>query len=178
MSQSDGCAVEFEWECTEWSRHHTQGVEQSQKHQCHSVSETKTQVLPYQVGVTRKCKQFLRTYTRGVGVSNTVTWISPVSCSLTLMGLVADLKGKVGEMGPGSNWLVGVAQDRGKNDGPSVSLPLGISTLGIHWKEGGRWERESKGIRKESQKERRTVGRKKGKANSRKGREGDGVEGR
>lgn len=65
-------------------------------------------------------------------------------CSLTLMDLAADLKGKVGEMRPGSSWLVRVTQGRGRNDGPSVSLPLGISTVGVHGEEGGRWEREQR----------------------------------
>lgn len=37
-------------------------------------------------------------------VSNIVTWVSPVPCSLTSLGLAADLKGTVGEMGIGSSY--------------------------------------------------------------------------
>lgn len=91
-------------------------------------------------------------------VSNIVTWVRPVPCSLTLMGLAADLKGKVGEMGPGSCWLLRVAQGRGRNDGP---LELAHREF-MGRKEGGKKER-AKGVRKESQEERRTAGRKKGK---------------
>lgn len=145
VSQSDGCALESEWECTEWTRHRTQGLKQSKTSVSLSIRNQSSSSSLSSWGdweiqtIFENLKQGTLECHR---VSNIVTWVSPVPCSLTLVGLAADLKGKVGETGPGISWLVRVAQGRGRNDGPSVSLPLGISTRGyMGRKEGGGKER-------------------------------------